>query len=141
MAKSKKILYGFTLGVLILLIICTVLSKFIADAIMPVVEVMNPVGMEMIIDGAETQWHDTVIPAAAIITGEQNKKYVYVARQQKGLFGPEHVVRLIEVRVAAVDSDDIYAALGGWSVTVFDEVVVESSRDLVSGEAVRVINE
>jgi len=133
MNKSRKILYGFTLGVLILLIFCTVLSKFISDAIMPVVEVINPVSMAI-----ESETYDKVIPSAAVITGAYNKKYVYIARQRKGLFGQEHYAVLVEVQVIA--GNDLYAALGGWNVTVFDDVVISASKDLAMGDIVKVIN-
>lgn len=139
MGKSKKILYGFTLGVLILLIICTVSSKFIADAIMPVVEVVNPTKMELELDESEPEIYDKVVPSTAIITGAYNKKYVYIARQRKGLFGPEHYAVLVEVQVIA--GDDIYTAIGGWNVTVFDDVVISSSKPLTDGEVVKVISQ
>ena len=133
MAKSKKILYIFTLSIFILLVICTVSSKFISDAIMPVVEVMKPVGMDL-----NDNAHDKVISNGAIITGAYDKKYVYITRQRKGLFGQEYYAVLLEVSI--IDSNDLYAALEGWNVTVFDDVVVSSSKDLTAGEVVKLSN-
>ena len=132
MNKSRKILYGFTLGVLILLIVCTIVSKFIADAIMSVVEVINPVSMTI-----ESETYDKVIPRSAVISGSENRTYIYLTRERKGLFGPERYAVLVEVQVIA--GNDLYAALGGWNVTVFDDVVISSSRDLVEGDIVKVI--
>ena len=134
MGKPKKILYGFTLGVLVFLIVCTVLSKFISDAAMPVVEVTKPVRMEV-----ESETHDRVIPCDAISTGEYDKKYVYIAKERKGLFGPERYAALLEVSIIA--SDGLYAAIGGWNVTVIDDVVVSSSKPLASGDVVKVSSE
>lgn len=133
MSKSKKILYGFTFGLLIFLIICTIVSIFVADAMLPNVEVVNPVGMELM--GTH---HDRVIPYSAIIHGEHGRTFVFVVRANRGLFGPEYVVRLLEVQL--VDSNEIYAAISGWNVMIFDEVVVYSSRVISSGEVVRVTN-
>lgn len=137
MSKSKKILYGFTLGVLILLIACTILSKFISDAIMPVVEVITPVRMELEIDGGESNIYDKVIPSAAVITGAYNQKYVYITRQRKGLFGVEHYTVLLEVQIVA--DDDLNAAISGWNVTAFDDIVISSSKDLTEGDIVKVM--
>ena len=143
MSKSKKILYISTVSILIILIVCTVLSKFISEAIMPTVEVLNPVRMELSVfddDTGEviTQVYEIVLPVGAIIEGAENRKYVYIIRQRKGLFGQEHYAVFLEVRVIA--DDDIYVALGGWSVTMFDDVVLSSSDYLTSGEVVKVIN-
>jgi len=138
MSKSKKLLYISTLAILILLIVCTFLSKSIAEAIMPVVEAINPVSMEIIIDETDMMVYDTVIPSCAVISNVENKKYVYIVRQRKGLFGPEHYAVLLEVSIIA--ADDIYTALGGWSVTIFDDIIISSSRYLTSGEVVKVIN-
>ena len=138
MSKSKKILYISMLGVLIILIVCTFLSKFIYAARLPCVEVINPVRMELPNDETEMMIYDIVIPSGAIITGEYNRKYVYIVRQRKGLFGPEHYAVLIEVQIIA--DDDIYAALGGWSATMFDDVILFSSHYLTSGDIVKVTN-
>jgi hypothetical protein len=139
MTKSKKILYGFTLGILVFLVACTFVSAQIFEINMPVVEVMKPVEMELEINDTESKMYDTVVRVSAIITGSENRKYVYIARERKGLFGQEHYAVLLEVRVIA--ENDIYAALGGWNVTVFDDVVVSSSKDLTSGDVVRVIDD
>ena len=136
MSKSKKILYISTAGVLVLLIIFTVLSKIIFDALMPVVEVIKPVSMELEINGGETRIYNAVIPYDAIIPGEYGRNYVYIVRERKGLFGQEHYCVLVEVILEGYN--DLYAALGGWSVTVYDDVVLSSSRFLAVGEVVRV---
>jgi len=140
MSKSKKILYISTFSILIILIVCTVLSKFISEAIMPTVEVINPVSMDMdfMPTDAYNDVYDRVIPVSAIIPGAFNQKHVYVVRQRKGLFGDENYVILLEVQI--IDSNDIYAALGGWNVMAFDDVVISSSRVLTAREVVKVIN-
>ena len=141
MSKSKKILYISTLSILILLIICTFLSKFIAEAIMPVVEVISPVSMKLSItdDNGESyeREFERVIPNSAIITGAFNQKYVYITRQNRGLFGLEYIVRLLEVQVIA--DNGIYAAIEGWNVTILDNVVISPPNNLTSGEVVKVI--
>ena len=137
MSKSKKILYISTLCVLVLLVIFTVLSKFIFDAIIPVVETVKPVNMELL-DGETSRIYNTVIPYGAVIPGEYGRNYVYIVRERKGLFGQEYYCVLVEVSIE--NYNDLYAALGGWSVTVFDDVVLSSSKFLTSGEVVRVIN-
>jgi hypothetical protein len=141
MSKTKKLLYKSTLGVLIFLIVCTFLSKSIAAAIIPAVEVINPVrtGTDFTPTDSYADAYNIVVPAVAIVPGAYETTYVYITRERQGLFGPEHTVRLVEVQV--IDSNNIYAALGGWNVTSFDKVVISSSRFLSSGEVVRVINE
>jgi hypothetical protein len=140
MSKTKKMLYKSTLGVLIFLVVCTFLSKSIAAAILPAVEVMNPVrmGTDFTPTDSYTGVYDTVVPVSAIILGAYNTTHVYIIRERQGLFGPEHAVRLVQVQV--IDGNNVYAALGGWNVTAFDNVVISSSRFLSSGEVVRVIN-
>ena len=138
MSKSKKILYISILVVIALLIVCTFLSKSISEKIMPKVEVMKPARMELPNDGAESEIYDRVIPASAIITGAFNQKYVYIARERKGLFGPEYYAVLLEVAIIA--DDNLYVAIGGWNVSGFDDVVISSSKGLTAGDIVKVIN-
>ena len=132
MSKSKRILYVLTLLILLFLVVCTFVSRVIFEARLPNVEVMNPIAMEL-----SGNQHDRVIPYSAIMTDEATgRHFVYVARSRQGLFGDEYVVTMLEVPV--IYSDEIYAAIGGWNVMVFDSVVVYSSRFLASGEVVRV---
>ena len=100
---------------------------------MPVVEVINPVSMAI-----ESETYDKVILRSVVISGSENRTYIYIVRQRKGLFGPEHYAVLVEVQVIA--GNNLYAALGGWNVTVFDDVVISASKDLTMGDIVKVIN-
>jgi len=47
--------------------------------------------------------------------------------------------KFLEVEIEAVDDEKAYAALNGWVITVFDDVVVSSSKGLAEGESVWVI--
>jgi hypothetical protein len=85
-----------------------------------------------------TQIYETVIPYKAIIPGAENRNYIYITKQRQGLFGPEYYSKLLEVEI--IDSNDFYAALGGWAITVYDDIILSSSIYLISGETVKVIN-
>lgn len=137
MSKPKKILSVFTLGVLIVLIACTVLSKHIASSIQPEVEVIKPVRMGISVDGAKPEIYDTVIPCNAVIPIDL-KNYVYTVEQRQGLFGSEYYAKFVEVGIVA--GNDLYAAIGGWVITGFDDIVLSSSKQLNPDETVKVIN-
>jgi hypothetical protein len=85
-----------------------------------------------------TPEYERVIPASAVIAMSNNRHGVYIVREREGLFGPEYVIRLVEIEIE--DNNNLYVALSGWNVMAFDEVVIWSSRWLTSGEVVRVVN-
>ncbi|MCL2814727.1 MAG: HlyD family efflux transporter periplasmic adaptor subunit [Oscillospiraceae bacterium] len=85
-----------------------------------------------------TELYDTVIPYRAIISLGANKYGVYVVKQRQGLFGLEYYSKFVEVNIIAVNN--LYAAIGGWSITSYDDVVISSSTYLMPGETVRVTN-
>jgi biotin carboxyl carrier protein len=85
-----------------------------------------------------TELYNTVIPYRTIISLGTNKYAVYVVKQRQGLFGLEYYSKLVEVNVAAINN--LYAAISGWSITSYDDVVLSSSTYLTPGETVKVIN-
>jgi len=85
-----------------------------------------------------TKIYDIVIPLMAIIPGGENKNYVCTAKERQGLFGLEYYIKYVEVEI--IDHNSTHAAIGGWTVTPFDDVILSSSSYLSSGETVKVIN-
>ena len=137
MSNTKKVLYIFTVIIMILLITCTFMSRYVAVSLEPVVEVVNPVRTELIVS-EKTSVYNTVIPYAAVISDDENKSYIYIARERQGLFGIEYYVKFLEVEIEAVDDANTYAALKGWLITIFDNVVMSSSKGLSEGEIVKI---
>ena len=84
-----------------------------------------------------TKIYDMVIPYSSVISGGENKNYVYVAKEREGLFGAEYYAKLTEVEI--IDNNSMHAALKGWVVTPSDDVIISSSKSLTSGETVKVI--
>jgi len=133
MSKAKKILNAVTAAVLVLLIGCTVASKFVSEALQPVVETVKPDYIELEVDGA-SELYDMVVPSEAVFsTGSSS--YVYIARQRKGVFGQEYYTILAEVQVLASDSQ--YTAIGGRNIIRNDDIITKSSRDLENGVIVK----
>jgi len=85
-----------------------------------------------------TEVYNAVIPYRAVISLGANKYAVYVVRERQGLFGTEYYSKFVEVNVVA--SNNLYAAIGGWVITTYDDVVLSSSTYLTPGETVKVIN-
>ena len=57
------------------------------------------------------------------------------------MFGLEYYAKFLEVELEAVDDGNEYAAVKGWVITVFDDVVLSSSDYLAEGESVRILND
>ena len=85
-----------------------------------------------------TETYYTVIPRMAVISGPENKNYVYIAKERQGLFGKEYGAKLVEVEI--IGTSDTHAALGGWAISSSDDVVLSSSSYLTPGETVKVKN-
>lgn len=134
-SKPKKILYIFTLGILIFLIFCTFLSIHIEKTNLPVVEVVKPVRMSLTVSGT-TEIYNTVIPSSAIIPGAENRKYVHVIRQRQGLFGIEDYAKFIEVEIIA--SDGAYTAIDDLLISNSDQVILSSSKYVTPEETVKI---
>ena len=85
-----------------------------------------------------TRVYDIVIPLRAIATGGENKNYVFIAKERQGLFGTEYYTKSVEVEI--IDKNDMYAALRGWAVSMYDDVILASSKYMTPGETVKVVN-
>lgn len=133
MSKAKKILNVVTAAVLVLLIGCTVASKFVSEALQPVVETVKPDYIELEVNGV-SELYDMVVPSEAVFSIDSSS-YVYVARQRKGVFGPEYYTVLAEVQVLASDSQ--CTAIGGRNIIRIDDIITKSSRELDPGVIVK----
>jgi len=139
MSAAKKILNKFTLGVVIFLIVCTFLSKSIAEAIKPEVEAVNPVRMSLTVED-KTMRYNLVVPYMAIIHGAEDRTYVYVIRERQGLFGVDYYIKEVEVRVT-IDDNFLYAAIDGRIINPDDDIALTwPGYYFMPGETVKVIN-
>lgn len=132
MIASRKILYTVTVIVTLLLIVCTVASKMNYDARIPEVEVVKPESTE--INGE--MYYSAVVPKSTVFTGAENKTYVYVVRQRKGLFGEEYYVVQAEISIQA--ENDTNVAIGGRNVNGNDNIVLQPDEMLASADVVKV---
>ena len=81
MTVSKRILNIFTVAVVIALLSCTFISKYVFDMRTPVVSVVKPASME--VNGE--MYYNKVIPKSAVFVGSEGRKYVYVVRERNGV--------------------------------------------------------
>lgn len=135
MTVSKRILNIFTVAVVIALVSCTFISKYIFDMRTPVVSVVKPVSME--INGE--MYYNKVIPKSAVFVGSEGKKYVYVVRERNGLFGVEFYLVTAEITVNAENEE--YAVMGGRNVSGNDNIVVRLDSALECADVVRIAAE
>lgn len=82
---------------------------------------------------SRTEKFDLVVPGSAVHYGK-DKPYVLAVRETKGVLGTTLEVEKIEITVK--DKDDSSAAVTG-SLTAVDQVVVETNRNLKTGDRVR----
>ncbi len=134
---TKKILNVVTVFVVLALMLCTVLSKYISEAMRPAVEAALPTGEVWQIDGEEEPV--LLVPDSAVFTVEGTRKCVYVVREQRGLFGDESSLMLADVSV--LGQRDGRTAIGGRYVRGNDRVVLNPVEGWEDGMVVRVVNE
>ena len=135
MTVSRKILCAATVVITLLLIICTIMSKFIFDMRTPVVEVVKPVSMEI----AGEMYYNKVIPKSAVFTDAENKTYVYVVCQRKGVFGQEYYV--VQSEIAVLAENEAYTVMGGRNVSGNDDIVMTPNDTLAMADIVRIKTE
>ena len=134
MTVSKRILNIFTVAVVIALVSCTFISKYVFDMRTPVVSVVKPASME--INGES---YSKVIPKSAVFVGSEGKKYVYVVRERNGLFGNEFYIVTAEITVNAENEE--YAVMGGRNVSGNDDIVIQPDSALEFADVVRIAAE
>lgn len=78
------------------------------------------------------------VPLSAIHT-EGNKKYIYVLREVNTILGTE--LRLVRRRVEIIDQNDSYAALKEDSLSREEQFVIDSNREIASGDTVRLMED
>ena len=135
MTVSKRILNIFTVAVVLALVNCTFISKYVFDMRTPVVSVVKPVSME--INGE--MYYNKVIPKSAVFVGSEGRKYVYVVRERNGLFGNEFYLVTAEITVNAENEE--YAVMGGRNVSGNDNIVVKPDSTLECADVVRIVAE
>lgn len=135
MTVSKRILNIFTVAVVIALVSCTFISKYVFDMRTPVVSVVKPASME--INGE--MYYNKVIPKSAVFVGSEGRKYVYVVRERNGLFGNEFYIVTAEITVNAENEE--YAVIGGRNVSGNDDIVIQPDSALEFADVVRIAAE
>lgn len=81
---------------------------------------------------AKSELYDNCIPVNALYSEGEGKYYMYIVGEASGMFGETEVAK--KVNVTVLDKNNEYAAIGE---SVYENVIIETNRDLSNGERVR----
>lgn len=128
MWEEKRKVWKLTVCVSIILLICTIISSWIYDIMLPQVVVFYPFSGRL--SGTQKGEYKYLIPVSDVYTDLEGS-YIFRIKENEDSFSVERC----NVKILA--SDNLYAAIYGY-LDEDDCIAVYPSRKLVDGENVKV---
>ena len=128
MQEEKRKVWKLTVSVCMILLLCTILSGWINELMLPQVVIFYPFSGKL--SGTEEDTYKCLIPVSGVYTDSEGS-YVFRIKEDKDGFKVERC----SVKILA--SDNLYAAVYGY-LHKEDGIAVYPSRELMDGESVKV---